>query len=158
MISEEVREMDSIFRSRSDQAESALEKYDEKKIEKLQESFLVKHHGQVEEIEVDEEDDVEVKTASHIITKTLLDEGKTIKEIADERKLSVDTVIGHIEKLLEYKEDVKLEHAIPTGKEFDKIAKTFEKLDTRKLTPVFDELKGKVSYQDIRLVRAYLHL
>ena len=88
----------------------------------------------------------------------MLNEGKTLQEVALERKLSLDTVLGHIEKLREYKEDVTLDHTLPKKKEFDKIAKTFEKLDTRKLTPVYDALGGKVTYQDIRLVRAYLNL
>ena len=158
MISEEVREMDSLFRTRSKQAEEAIKKYDEEKITVLHEKFLTEQGGSVTELTKDEVEEIETKTASHIITKNMLDEGKTIQEVAQERKLSVDTIVGHIEKLLEYKEDVKLEHTIPTGKEFDKIVKMFEKLETRKLTPVYDGLKGKVSYQDIRLVRAYLHL
>ena len=158
MISEEVREMDSLFRTRSKQAEEAIKKYDEEKITVLHEKFLTEQGGSVTELTHDEVEEIETKTASHIITKNMLDEGKTIQEVAQERKLSVDTIVGHIEKLLEYKEDVKLEHTIPTGKEFDKIVKMFEKLETRKLTPVYDGLKGKVSYQDIRLVRAYLHL
>lgn len=158
MISEEVREMDSLFRARSKQAEEAIKKYDEEKITVLHEKFLTEQGGSVTELTKDEVEEIETKTASHIITKNMLDEGKTIQEVAQERKLSVDTIVGHIEKLLEYKEDVKLEHTIPTGKEFDKIVKMFEKLETRKLTPVYDGLKGKVSYQDIRLVRAYLRL
>ena len=158
MISDEVKEMDSVFKQRSEQAETAIEKYDEKKLEILHEKFLKESGGQVEELEVEDEEEIQQKTASHIVTKEMLDAGKTLKEIADERKLTVDTVLGHIEKLLEYGEDVKLEHTIPKQKEFDKIAKTFEKLDTRKLTPVYDALGGKVSYQDIRLVRAYLNL
>lgn len=158
MISEEVREMDGVFRARSVQAEDAIKKYDESKLTLLQEKFLTEQGGSVTELSTEEEEELQEKTPSHIITKSMLDDGKTIEEIATERKLSVDTILGHIEKLLEYKEDVKLEHTIPTGKAFDKIAKAFEKLDTRKLTPVYDSLGGKVPYQDIRLVRAYLNL
>lgn len=159
MISDEVREMDAVFRARSVQAEDAIMKYDESKLVKLHEKFLVEGGGSVTEISIDsDEDEMATKTLSHVVTKSLLDEGKTIKEIADERKLSIDTILGHIEKLIEYKEDIKLEHTIPTGKAFDTIAKAFEKLETRKLTPVYDELKGKVPYQDIRLVRAFLRL
>lgn len=158
MISEEVREMDSMFVARSNQAEDAINKYDKNKLITLHEKFLTEQGGTVTELSVEEADEIEEKTASHIITKSMLDGGKTVKEVAEERKLSVDTILGHIEKLLEYKEDVKLEHTIPTGKTFDKIAHAFEKLDTRKLTPVYDALGGKVAYQDIRLVRAYLNL
>lgn len=158
MISDEVKEMDAVFQAKSVQAEAAILKYDEEKLSKLHEKFIIERGGTVQELVLDDDDEVEEKTASHVITKNMLDEGKTIKEVALERKLSVDTILGHIEKLLEYKEEVKLEHTIPSKKELEKIAATFEKLDTRKLTPVYDALKGKVSYQDIRLVRAYLHL
>ncbi len=158
MISQDVKEMDSIFKAKSKQAEDAITKYDEEKIITLQEKFLTEHGGSVTELVVEDDDEVETRTASHMVTKQLLDESKTLEEVAKERSLSVDTILGHIEKLLQFKEEVKLEHAIPKGKKFDSIARAFEKLDTRKLTPVYDELGGKVSYQDIRLVRAYLHL
>jgi ATP-dependent exoDNAse (exonuclease V) alpha subunit len=159
MISDEVKEMDTLFRSKSRQAEEAINKYDEKKIVVLQEKFLREQGGSLTELVVDDDDDeVVTKTASHVITKTMLDEGKTVKEVAEARGLSLDTILGHIEKLIEYKEVVTLDHTLPKKKEFEKIAKTFEKLDTRKLTPVYDALGGKVSYQEIRLVRAYLHL
>ncbi len=158
MISEQVQEMDAVFRARSIQAEDAINKYDADKLAVLHEKFLTESGGTVAELEVSDDDEIETKTASHMVTKSMLDEGKTLQEVADERKLSFDTVLGHIEKLREYKEDVTLDHVLPKQKDFDKIAKTFEKLDTRKLTPVYDALGGKISYQDIRLVRAYLNL
>lgn len=158
MISEQVQEMDAVFRARSTQAEDAINKYDAAKLAVLHEKFLTESGGTVAELEVSDDDEIETKTASHMITKNMLDEGKTLQEVAEDRKLSLDTVLGHIEKLREYKEDVKLDHTLPKQKDFDKIAKTFEKLDTRKLTPVYDSLGGKVSYQDIRLVRVYLNL
>lgn len=158
MISEQVQEMDAVFRARSTQAEDAINKYDAAKLAVLHEKFLTESGGTVTELEVSDDDEIETKTASHMITKNMLDEGKTLQEVAEDRKLSLDTVLGHIEKLREYKEDVKLDHTLPKQKDFDKIAKTFEKLDTRKLTPVYDSLGGKVSYQDIRLVRVYLNL
>jgi hypothetical protein len=156
MISDEVKEMDAVFQAKSVQAEAAILKYDEEKLSKLHEKFIIERGGTVQELVLDDDDEVEEKTPSHMITKTMLDEGKTIKDIAHERKLSIDTILGHIEKLIEYKEEVKLDHTIPPKKQFEKIASTFEKLDTRKLTPVYDALQGKVSYQDIRLVRAFL--
>ncbi len=158
MISDDVREMDAVFRTRSNHAEDAIKKYDAETLVRLQEKFLTEQGGSVVELDNEEIDEVQEKTPSHMLTKSMLDDGITVKEIASERKLSVDTILGHIEKLLEYKEDIKLDHTVPVGKDFDKIAKAFEKLDTRKLTPVYDDLKGKVSYQDIRLVRAFLQL
>lgn len=158
LVSDVVRRNDAVFRARSDNAEQALKKYSKKKIEELHEKFLVDRGGSVTELLVDDTSDIEEKTPSHIITMTMLAEGKTLQEIAMVRGLSIDTILGHIEKLVEHNEDIKLDHVLPKKKEFEKIAKTFEKLDTRKLTPVFDELDGRVSYHNLRIVRAFLRL
>ncbi len=110
---------------------------------------------ELDEVEAEE---VEVKVPSHERTKEMLKEGLSLVEIAETRSLSVDTIIGHIEKLLELKEEVELKHTLPPKKITDAIKKAFKELDTRKLTPVYEHLKGKYSYQDIRLVRAFLGL
>jgi ATP-dependent exoDNAse (exonuclease V) alpha subunit len=156
MISEEVREKDSNFKARSMQAEDALLKYNEETITKLHEKFLLESGGSVTIVANNDLDDTEEKTPSHMITKIMLDEGKTLTDIATQRSLSVDTILGHIEKLREYKESLTLTHTLPDKKVLKKITDAFKKLDTRKLTPVYDELSGKISYHDIRLVRAHL--
>ena len=157
-ISDEVREKDSSFRAKSIQAEDAITKYGVEGLTALHEKFILNKGGSVTEILVEDIDEPETKTVSHIATKELLDAKKTIQEIATMRKLSVDTILGHIEKLLEHNEVVDLTHTIPEQKMVDKIAQAFEKLDTRKLTPVYEHLKSKVPYQEIRIVRAHLHL
>ncbi len=158
MISEEVRQADKVFRARSEHAEQALQKYSSKDITRLQDEFIVKCDGSLTPLEVDDDDDIPVRVASHMVTKEMLKEGKTFQEIAEARKLTVDTLIGHVEKLVEMGEEVVLEHVLPPKKEFEKITAMFEKLDTKKLTPVFDGLHGKVPYHSIRVVRAYLRL
>ena len=156
MIAEEVREADATFRAKSDQAGNAIAKYSTKQLEILHEKFLLEHGGQVTEIDEEELEDIEVKVASHTKTQEMLKSGMSIKEIADERKLSVDTIIGHIEKLVELKEKVELKHVLPKKKDKDIISKIFKDLKTTKLTPVFEKLKGKYTYHEIRLVRASL--
>jgi ATP-dependent exoDNAse (exonuclease V) alpha subunit len=158
MIAEQVREADATFRARSTQAENAILKYNEDELTKLHEKFLTEHGGSVTELDEEEAEEVAVKVPSHDRTKEMLKEGLSIIEIAEARSLSVDTIIGHIEKLLELKEEVELAHTLPPKKITDMIKKTFKELDTRKLTPVYEHLKGKCSYQDIRLVRAFLGL
>lgn len=158
MIAEQVREADDTFRARSMQAENAITKYSETQVKTLHDKFLTERGGSVIELDEEEAEEIAVKTPSHVRTKEMLQEGSSIIEIAEARSLSVDTIIGHIEKLLELKEDVVLKHALPPKKITDAIKKTFKELETRKLTPVYEHLKGKYSYQDIRLIRAYLKL
>ena len=161
-VSDEVRSEDLIFRKKSEQAENAIKKYSQKQIDDLHEKFLTNSGGVIKELDDDDDGEVSArggpasgwKVLSHTKTQDMLNKKMSIKEIADERKLSVDTIIGHIEKLVEMKEKVELEHTLPKKKDKDLIIKTFKDLKTTKLTPVFEKLKGKYSYHEIRLVRA----
>lgn len=155
-ISEVVREADIIFRAKSEQAERAVEKYKEKDVLDLQEKFLTTSGGTTVELADEEAEEIQEKVASHTKTQELLKENISIEEIAEMRNLSVDTIIGHIEKLVELKEKVNLKHVLPPKKDKDKILKAFEELETRKLTAVFDYFKGKYNYHELRLVRAVL--
>jgi len=155
-VSEVVREADYTFRQRSDQAEYAIEKYSEKDLLALQEKFLTESGGSVEELSDTEAEELQEKTKTHIVTQEMLKAGATLKEIADARSLSVDTIIGHIEKLSELKEEIKIDHVLPAKKDVTIIKKAFKELETTKLTPVFDHLRGKYTFHQIRLVRATL--
>ncbi len=157
MMSDLVKDADATFRKRSEQAEDAINKYDEATLLSLSEKFLQEKGGSIAVIDLDEEDDdMEVKILSHITTKEMLSEGKTLLEIAEVRGFSVDTIIGHIEKLVDQKETISFEKILPKKTVVTTIKKAFESEDTHKLTPVYDFLKGKVSYHDIRVTRAYL--
>jgi hypothetical protein len=156
MIAEEVREADSVFRQKSEQAEIAVDKYDAKQLEALQEKFLSQSGGSLVELDDDEAEEIQVKVPSHTKTQEMLAEGATIAEIAERRNLSEQTIVGHIEKLVELGETLNLEKVLPPKKDREKIAKTFKELETRKLTPVVEHLKGKYTYTEVQLVRASL--
>ncbi len=152
MVSDEVREADELFHKKSSQASDALKKYTKDELEGMHNKRLMEVGGSIEE--VDEISD-EVKTLSHIVTKEMLDKGMTLEEIATFRDIGVDTLITHIEKLVDQGEVVALDKVLPKKTLLQKISKAFEELSTTKLTPIFDELGGKVSYNDIKLVRAH---
>ena len=158
MIAEEVREADSTFRTKSEQAENAIFKYDEKQLIEMHEKFLHESGGTIIELGDEEAEEIQEKVASHTKTQDMLKEGATIKEIAERRNLSEATIVGHIEKLVELKESVELEHVLPSRKDREKILNAFKELETRKLTPVVEHLKGKYSYPEVQLVRASLDL
>lgn len=157
-ISEVVKEEDNVLKQKSIQAEIALEKYTDKQLKDLHEVFITKSGGSVVELAENELDDIQEKTPSHIITEELLREGMTLEEIADKRGYSVETILGHIEKLIENKFDISIEHLLPSKKALKKIEEAFKKLDTKKLTPVFEYLKSKYTYKDIRIVRANMDI
>lgn len=155
-ISDIVREADHSFRTRSDHAETALAKYSNRDLKALHEKFLTESGGTTEELDESEAEEMERKTKTHVVTQEMLEKGLSIAGIAKERNLSVNTVIGHIEKLVEMKEKVALQHVLPAKKDVTAIKKAFRELDTKKLTPVFDHLRGKYTFHEIRLVRASL--
>ena len=152
MVSEEVREADELFHKKSSQASDALKKYTKEELEGMHNKRLMEVGGSVEEVDEISE---EVKVLSHIVTKEMLDKGMMLEEIATFRDIGVDTLITHIEKLVDQGEIVVLDKVLPKKVRLQKISKAFEELDTTKLTPIFDYLDGKVSYNDIKLVRAY---
>lgn len=152
MVSEEVREADELFHKKSSQASDALKKYTKEELEGMRNKRLMEVGGSVEEVDEISE---EVKVLSHIVTKEMLDKGMTLEEIATFRDIGVDTLITHIEKLVDQGEIVALDKVLPKKALLQKITKAFDVLDTTKLTPIFDELGGMVSYNDIKLVRAY---
>lgn len=152
MVSEEVREADDLFRKKSIQASDALKKYEKEELEGMHNKRLMEVGGSIEEVDEISE---EVKVLSHLVTKEMLDKGMTLEEIATFRDIGVDTLITHIEKLVDQGEAVTLDKVLPKKTLLQKISKAFDELDTTKLTPIFDYLDGKVSYNEIKLVRAY---
>lgn len=157
MVGEVVREADAVFRQKSEQAARAIEKYTEVQVNELAEAFLLKNGGSVTAL-TEEEVELDDKVPSYMMTGELINEGLTISQIAERRGYSEDTIVGHIEKLVEANIEVMFDHLLPKEKDIQKISDAFVQLDTRKLTPVHDHLKGKYSYPTIRLVRAMLKL
>ncbi len=155
-VSEIVREADYSFRTKSDQAEYALAKYDDEQLRSLHDKFLTESGGSLEELDDNAAEEIQEKTKTHTITQEMLAQGLSVEEIAKARDLSTDTIIGHIEKLVELNEKMVLEHTLPPKKHITAIKKAFTELDTKKLTPVFDHLRGKYTFHEIRLVRAFI--
>jgi len=97
------------------------------------------------------------KTPTHEVTLGLFKEGKSIAEIAEERRLTTNTIFSHIEDLfakgrISREEIMKL--VPPTLKRaLPKINAAFAESEDQHLTPVFEKLNGTYSYDDLRLAR-----
>jgi uncharacterized protein YpbB len=151
-VDEQVREVDTKFKQSSVNASEAIRKYNKEKLQVLHDAFITKCGGHIESYI----DEVEDKPDTLTMTQKLLVEGKTLKEIVKARVLTEDTIIGHIEKLVERGEKLDLTHVLPSKKIVKEIKDAFKKLKTDKLSPVHSELHGKYSFGIIRLVRASL--
>ncbi len=97
------------------------------------------------------------KGATQMVTLGLLKERKSIKDIAKARALKESTIIDHVENLyvrdLLSFEEVKRAVSPALLRSMPKIEAAFKRHGTDKLTPVFGELKGVYSFDDLKLAR-----
>ncbi|WP_061309591.1 DNA helicase RecQ [Clostridium botulinum] len=93
----------------------------------------------------------EPKIKTHVLSYNLYKEGKTIKEIAEERNLKAITIQEHLFKCLSEGMEVDLDNFIK--KDYEKlILDTIKKVGGTKLKPVKDELPPEVDYMCIKSV------
>ena len=67
--------------------------------------------------------------------------------------MTIGTVIGHLERLVEERVAVEWSHLLPSAEQRGEIEAIFEIMGDNPLRPVWDELEGRFSYDEIRLVR-----
>ena len=89
-------------------------------------------------------------------TKLLIEQGFSIRQVAKERGLSVNTIVTHIEMLVQHGETLDLDPLLPGNHRLECIQDAFEKAGYARLAPVKDLLGDDYSYEEIRLVRAYV--
>lgn len=95
-------------------------------------------------------------------TMSLILEKLSLKEISEKRGMTVGTIIGHIEDLIQTgKLDREVvEYLKPESKRFDKIHKAFEavykKTGSLSLTPVRNLLGSGFSFDELRLARLFI--
>jgi len=154
---------DSRFRDESGQADDAFEEIEEDEIEKMHKNFVNACGGQYVsgEIKVHEKKGYErvQKESTQSLTKAALLEGKTVPEIAKERKIGETTVWGHIEKLVS-EEDITeggLRSLIESYKnwndEYELLQGIMDEVGTEKLKPIFEAANETYDYNQIRLAR-----
>jgi hypothetical protein len=150
MVNELVLEKDEEFRNQSFLSVQNMKRLSEKDMRGMQQQFIKSISGQ---------NSTSKKPDTFAETKRLLDENKSLKEIASERNLKVGTIIEHLEKLKENNPKLNL---INIAKEIEpnrlaKIASALQKSDKGKgefhLAPAKAILGNSYSYDEIRLVR-----
>lgn len=99
------------------------------------------------------------KIPTHNITLEMLKSGMSLPDIARERGLKTGTILDHIEKLqgLGALPDIDHLRGLLPEKDFRIILDEFRKSEDGKLAPIHQTLNGKYSYEDLRLVRLFVH-
>ncbi|MCX6703627.1 MAG: AAA family ATPase [Candidatus Zambryskibacteria bacterium] len=123
---------------------------------KIQEEFLFRVAPPKEQKEKKEP-----KKSAREITREMLAEGMSLGEVADVRGVKQDTIVSHIEELVEDGIDIDIDHLKKefAYKELDTIIDAFDTCDTTTLSPVYNylsKLKKKPTYLKLRIARLFL--
>jgi uncharacterized protein YpbB len=148
-VSPEVLAFDSELRMASQESVERLEATGTEGVKAFQEAFLLRSRSMGKA----------PKVRTHQETLTLLQEGKTLDEMAAARKLTAETIISHLETLQAEGVEMSITYLsteIPKPK-YKKIAqalaKVVEETGQARLTPIKMKLDDTVSFREIRLVR-----
>lgn len=164
MVNPKVMAKDIRFQRLSEAAEERLENLDDETRVERQKDFIVRTGGVLEAVEVKESEPVATKPkiSTYELTKQLVEEKKTLKEIAKERDLTKTTIMGHLEKLLDKGELKKKDIAYlkPRTKQwredFKKIKVAFKKTGEGKLTPVRKLLDNEYTFEELHFARLFI--
>lgn len=156
----EVQSKDSEFREQSDAVSEAFDKLPKEDVTKMHHNFLRACGGSIEEKEQAVSrsvlNDKKISISTHEVTRDLVLEKKSLKEVAKARGLTEGTILGHIEELVEKGLTTREElYCVVDGNvaRIKAVHEVFREVGHTPLRPVFDKLDGKVPYEIIRLAR-----
>jgi len=155
-----VLERDEAFRLASEEAAAAFEALSKNELEKMHVNFIRVSGGTLLAQPVVEKKIAKKKTDTKTETLLLWEKGMSIAQIAKERSLKSLTIFDHLETLAKEGKIAPQEFervASPkVMKNLASIGAAFAALDTDKLAPVFESLKGVYSYDELRVARMLL--
>lgn len=149
-----VLEFDEELKEVSDRAVAELRDMSLDERKKIQKEFLSR-------VAPAEKEKKEPKKSAREITQDMLAEGLGLSDIADARGVKQDTIVAHIEELIEEGVDLDINHLKKefAYKELDTIHEAFDVCDTKTLSPVYNYLskkKKKPTYLKLRIARLFL--
>ena len=106
---------------------------------------------------------IDTKIPTILITKELLEKGRTIKEIAKERKLTQGTITQHIEEIVKKFPKTNISHIRPSQKIIDAVQEVNRKLkgdEMGRLNPIkliLDKQGKKLTFEEIRIARLFIN-
>ena len=89
-------------------------------------------------------------------TKRLLVQGLSLDEVSERRGLARGTIMGHIDRLVQEGENIDLRPLLPSQERTMLIQDTFHRIGDSRMSLVKEVLGDDYSYDEIRLVRAYM--
>jgi len=171
-VDPEVLEFDQELKNESTQNELLFKKLKDEEQSKLEGEFILKMGGKIEK-QPQKKKEIKTKIPTTVITKELLDEGMSIKQIAVKRGMVYGTIINHIEQILEQNHPegkvtsngavkVDISHIRPRQDYIELVRKANNNLkgdEKGKLTPIKRLLEKEghnLSFEEIRLARLFI--
>ena len=99
------------------------------------------------------------KISTYEITYGYLQKNMPLEKIAEERGMTAGTISGHVIKVKKDHPEANLSFYKPKSSIFKKVETSYKKLKTKEgisTKAIFDDLKGGVSYNDIKLSLAFI--
>jgi ATP-dependent exoDNAse (exonuclease V) alpha subunit len=158
----EVLEVDAEFRGQSSDAEAAFVSMDQEEIATMQRDFL-KGIGGSEKVVARDRSERKQKVSTFEETKELVLSGKSISDVAKERKLTEGTIVSHLERLVEDRAidpHKDLAHLMPNVEDMAKMQGALIRVKTddgtMPLSPARDILQNRYTFEELRLARLFL--
>ena len=160
----QIREQDFAFRNASASAEETFETMPRAELEGMQKQFVKAMGGAWVEPGTEKKETQNPKARAKgagglpgRLAETLqtVRDTKTLKDAAKERGLAASTIVRHLEELSELGQLARADfaHLISDVSALDEIHEALKGEESDKLSPVFHALKGKYSFETIRLAR-----
>lgn len=91
--------------------------------------------------------------AKCMVTKDMVDQKKSLEQIAKAQSLVPSTIMNHIQRLYDAGQKVDISYLRKDDYKQKEILAAFEKCGTEYLKPAFEYLKGKYSYDELKFVQ-----
>jgi hypothetical protein len=161
-VDPKVLEFDQDLRNESVQNELMFSKLKRSEQEKLETDFILRMGGSVAKVDPKKQKESIVKIPTIVITKELLEQHKSIREICKARGLTAGTITHHIEQIIEEYPDIDISHIKPKDAHIKLVKNandTLEGEEMGKLSPIktiLEKQGHKLSFEDIRLARLFI--
>lgn len=159
-VDKNVLKLDRVLRDLSENMRLVFDDISIGEKEVMHKDFIIKSGGTFDKKTIEKNIKADKKSrvrgSTYDETKKLLTERMSVKEIAKERGMTEGTILSHLEKILETDSKFPIEHLKPEASDFRAIKKAFKESGDTKLSPVYEILNGKYSYEDLRVARLFL--
>ncbi len=163
------------FKELSEQAEDGVNDLSDEALALAFDNFVKKCGGTIDKGVIANNKDREKtfvkkqkKESTFSITKKMIEEGKALDIIAFERELTLNTIVGHLERIKKDSPALDIGRFKPEAHHIEKVQKAmsnlkkqgneefFDKNGDLKIGMIFNALNGQLDYDVIRLARLFI--